>query len=364
VALVTGASSGIGSAAAQVLAASGAKVAVNYLNNEAGAAKTVALVERAGGTACAVQADVSCSAGCRALIDSVQRRLGPIEILVNNAGSLVERKRLSELTESFWDQVQNINLKSAYLCAQAVAPSMIHSKRGVIVNIVSIAARTGGGPGSGHYSAAKAGLIAFSKNIARELAPHGVRVNCVSPGFIDTPFHERFSTEEIKKALVASIPWVVREHLRKWLLSSPSCAPRLPRMSAGRRSRWMAVSSCCDESVSGAHVNPIYPLRRPRELHADRFASQAAFRSWTQQPSPTACSMQISPAWIVTGLSIWVTTSVAFPTAPLTPGQTFVIRSPSVDSCKSMQATDWVMRSWPTPSTAASKSAVPRAVSR
>lgn len=206
VALVTGASSGIGSAAAQVLAASGAKVAVNYLKNETGAARTVSAAEKAGGIAWAVQADVSDGEGCRALIDAVERKFGPIEILVNNAGSLVERKRLAELTEECWDEVQNVNLKSAYLCAQAALPSMYHHERAVIVNIVSIAARTGGGPGSGHYSAAKAGLIAFSKNIARELAPRGIRVNCVSPGFIDTPFHERFSTPEIKKSLVASIP--------------------------------------------------------------------------------------------------------------------------------------------------------------
>jgi 3-oxoacyl-[acyl-carrier protein] reductase len=206
VALVTGASSGIGSATAQLLAASGAKVAVNYLNNESGATKTIDVVQKAGGTAWAIQADVSRSEGCRMLIDEVERKFGPIEILVNGAGSLIERQRLADLTEQCWDQVQNVNLKSAYLCAHAVAPSMTRRKRGVIINIVSIAARTGGGPGSGHYSAAKAGLLAFSKSIARELAPHGIRVNCVSPGFIDTPFHERFSTEDIKKALVASIP--------------------------------------------------------------------------------------------------------------------------------------------------------------
>ncbi len=206
VALVTGASSGIGSATALLLAASGAKVAVNYLSNESGATKTVDMVHKAGGTAWAIQADVSRSDSCRWLVDEVERKFGPIEILVNSAGSLIERQPLAELTEQCWDQVQNVNLKSAYLCAQAVAPSLIRRKRGVIINIVSIAARTGGGLGAGHYSAAKAGLLAFSKSIARELAPHGIRVNCVSPGFIDTPFHERFSTEDIKKALVASIP--------------------------------------------------------------------------------------------------------------------------------------------------------------
>jgi NAD(P)-dependent dehydrogenase (short-subunit alcohol dehydrogenase family) len=206
VALVTGASSGIGSAAARVLAASGALVAVNYLNNEAGAIETITAIEAQGGTAWAVSADVSQGAGCRTLIEGAEQRFGPLDILVNNAGSLVERRRLGELTEECWDQVQNVNLKGAYLCAQAAAPSMIRQRHGVIVNIVSIAARTGGGMGAAHYSAAKAGLLAFSKNIARELAPCGIRVNSVSPGFIDTPFHERISNAEIRNALVASIP--------------------------------------------------------------------------------------------------------------------------------------------------------------
>jgi len=206
VALVTGASSGIGSAAARILAASGTRVAVNYFHNAVGASETVAAAEELGGAAAAFQADVSKSEGCRALIDAVEQRFGPIEILINNAGSLIERKRLLELTEDYWDRALDLNLKSAYLCTQAVVASMIRHRQGVIVNLVSIAARTGGGSGSGHYSAAKAGLIAFSKNTAKELAPQGIRVNCVSPGFIDTPFHERFSREEIKKALVASIP--------------------------------------------------------------------------------------------------------------------------------------------------------------
>jgi 3-oxoacyl-[acyl-carrier protein] reductase len=140
------------------------------------------------------------------LIDAVQKRFGPIEILVNNAGSLVERMRILEMTEERWDQVQSVNLKSAFLCTQAVAPSMIRQKHGVIVNTASIAGRNGGGFGASHYAAAKAGLIAFSMNMAKELAPHGIRVNCVSPGVIDTPYHEQFSTPEMMKGFVASIP--------------------------------------------------------------------------------------------------------------------------------------------------------------
>ena len=206
VALVTGASSGIGSATALVLAASGVKVAVNYLRNEKGAADTVAAITHAGGEACSFQADVSGAAGCQTLVNAARNKFGVVDILVNNAGSLIERQGLLELSEERWDAVQDLNLKSAFLCSQAVAPDMLGRKRGSIINVASVAGRNGGGPGVSHYAAAKAGLIAFSKNIARELAPHGVRVNCVSPGFIDTPFHEQFSTPEIKKSLLASIP--------------------------------------------------------------------------------------------------------------------------------------------------------------
>ncbi len=100
----------------------------------------------------------------------------------------------------------NLNLKSAMLCSQAVAPSMIERKTGAIVNVVSIAGRNGGGPGAGPYSTAKGGLITFTKSLAKELAPHGLRVNAISPGVIDTPFHEVFSTPEIIRNFVATIP--------------------------------------------------------------------------------------------------------------------------------------------------------------
>jgi len=206
VALVTGASSGIGSATALLLAASGAKVVVNYWNNGKGAAETVASIAKAGGTAHAIRADVSGNPGCTTLVEETVGRFGAIDILVNNAGSLVKRLRILELTEALWDEVMNLNLRSPYLCTQAVAKSMVERKRGVIVNLTSIAARNGGGPGAGAYATAKAGLIAFSKNMAKELSPHGVRVNCVSPGVIDTPFHERFSTPEMIKGFVATIP--------------------------------------------------------------------------------------------------------------------------------------------------------------
>jgi 3-oxoacyl-[acyl-carrier protein] reductase len=206
VAIVTGASSGIGSATARILAGSGARVVANYLRNEKGAEESVQAIRAAGGAAIAVQADVSQGAGCRTLVDAAEREFGPVDILVNNAGSLVERLRILELTEERWDEVMDVNVKSAYLCTRAVARSMIERKRGVMVNLSSIAGRNGGGLGAGHYAAAKGAVIEFSKNVAKELAPHGIRVNCVAPGVIDTPYHKRFSTPEMIKAFVATIP--------------------------------------------------------------------------------------------------------------------------------------------------------------
>ena len=206
VALVTGASSGIGRATALALAECGASVAVNFHRNESGAEAARAEIVNAGGRATVVQADVTRAADVKALVARVVEELGPVDILVNNAGSLVERLKILELTEERWDEVIDLNLKSAFLCSQAVAASMMERKTGAIVNVSSIAGRNGGAPGSIHYSTAKSGLITMTKGFAKELAPYGVRVNAVSPGVIDTPFHERFSTPEAMKAYVAGIP--------------------------------------------------------------------------------------------------------------------------------------------------------------
>jgi NAD(P)-dependent dehydrogenase (short-subunit alcohol dehydrogenase family) len=139
-------------------------------------------------------------------VDNSVQAFGPIDILVNNAGSLVERQRLAQITEERWDEIMNLNLKSAMLFSQMVAPSMIERRTGAIINLVSIAGRNGGGPGATAYATAKGALITMTKGMARELAPMGVRVNAVSPGVIDTPFHEVFSTPEMIKNFVAGIP--------------------------------------------------------------------------------------------------------------------------------------------------------------
>ena len=206
VALVTGASSGIGAATATALANLGARVAIAYHRNQAGADATRAGILASGGIAIAVKADVRLADETRALVARVAAELGPIDVLVNNAGSLVERMKLPDLTEARLDEIFALNLKSALFAAQAVAPSMIERRRGAIVNIVSIAGHNGGGPGAGAYAASKAALTSYTKSLAKELAPHGVRVNAVAPGVIDTPFHEAFSTPEMIKAFVSTIP--------------------------------------------------------------------------------------------------------------------------------------------------------------
>lgn len=206
IALVTGASSGIGRATAVMLAECGAGVALNYHRNEGGAEETRAKIVEGGGRACIIQADVTRAGDVRALVTRTVEELGPVDILVNNAGSLIERLKILELTEERWDEVINLNLKSAFLCSQAVAASMMERKTGAIINVSSVAGRNGGALGSIHYSTAKGGLITMTKGFAKELAPYGVRVNAVSPGVIDTPYHEQFSTPEMMKAYVGGIP--------------------------------------------------------------------------------------------------------------------------------------------------------------
>ena len=206
VALITGGSSGIGAAAAILFSELGARVAIGYHNNSEGAEAVLNQITEAGGHAILCQSDISRPSGVDQLMEKVTRELGPVDILVNNAGSLVERLPLPKLTPENWDYVMDLNLKSAVLCCQAVAPGMIERRSGAIVNISSIAGRNGGGPGAGPYAVAKGGVIVFTKSLAKELAPYGVRVNCVSPGVIDTPFHTTFSTPEMMANFVKAIP--------------------------------------------------------------------------------------------------------------------------------------------------------------
>jgi 3-oxoacyl-[acyl-carrier protein] reductase len=207
VALVTGGGGGIGRSAALELARRGADVAIHYHRNEAGAADTARQCEALGRQAAVFTGDLARRDQAFALVAAVNARFGRIDVLVNNAGDLVERKPFLELPEALWRQVLDLNLSSALFVMQAAAPGMIERKRGVIVNVSSLAAHNGGGPGSLAYAAAKGGLISLSKAIAKELAPKGVRVNVVSPGLIgETSFHGRFTARETFDAIAKTVP--------------------------------------------------------------------------------------------------------------------------------------------------------------
>jgi len=206
VALVTGASSGIGQATAIELAKKGYAMGVHYFQNEEGGLETVRRIRAMQGQAVEIKADVRCRADVESMVAKVRNELGDISLLVNNAGSLVARVPVVEMTEEHWNEVFRLNVNSVFYCTQAVVRTMVQQNKGVIINVSSIAARNGGGPGAVAYAAAKGAVLTFTKGLARELAPHGIRVNGVAPGVILTPFHERFTNEAQMKRMVETIP--------------------------------------------------------------------------------------------------------------------------------------------------------------
>lgn len=206
-ALVTGASRGIGAATAIALAKNGvSRVVLHYNSFAEGAEQTLSSVKAAGAAGELVQADLGTVEGIDALTGFVRSMALKADILINNAGHLVARAKLTEMDPALYDTVMNLNVKSMWFVTQAVVPHMIEQKSGVIVNLSSIAARNGGGPGATIYAAAKAAVSTITKGMAKELAPQGIRVNAVSPGTVDNYFHERHSTPQMLAAMLASAP--------------------------------------------------------------------------------------------------------------------------------------------------------------
>lgn len=206
-ALVTGASSGIGSAIAKLLAEAGAKVAVNYNRSRQEAEETVAAIRSTGGIAQAFQADVTNVAQIEAMLKEIESSFGTVDILVNNAGHMLKRQLNADMTEELYHQVMDLNVKSTVFMCKAVLPGMYAKGRGCIVNMASVAAHNGGGGGSSVYAASKAAVIAYSKGLAKEAASKGIRVNTVSPGFIgNTRFHAQLTSAEAKAATIAGTP--------------------------------------------------------------------------------------------------------------------------------------------------------------
>ncbi len=206
VAWVTGSSSGIGRAAAVALAGQGCRVVVHYNRSEDEAREVVKEVKSSSGEATLVGGDVADAGEVRRMVGEIEDRYGRLDILVNNAGSLIERRTLEEMSEDLWDRVMAVNLKSVYLCSQAVLPMMKWQGKGRIINVTSVAARNGGGPGSVAYATAKGGVSTLTRAMSKELIGEGILVNGVAPGVITTPFHDRFTPPDIREKLVGAIP--------------------------------------------------------------------------------------------------------------------------------------------------------------
>ena len=204
--LITGASTGIGAAAARAFARAGCRVAIHYNASLNRAEEVAADVRFAGAEAFLVGGDLRTSAKAREVVDAAAAHFGGLDILINNAGGLVRRVPVVEIDDAFFDEVIDLNVRSLVACCSAVVPHMRRAGRGSIVNVSSVAARTGGGPGSAMYASAKGFVSTFTHGLARELVNDNIRVNAVSPGVIVTPFHERYSTPAMLEAFKASIP--------------------------------------------------------------------------------------------------------------------------------------------------------------
>ncbi|MBM4168978.1 MAG: SDR family oxidoreductase [Ignavibacteria bacterium] len=205
VALVTGGARDIGRAVSMKLAQDGAAVALNYFDNPNDAQETVRMITEAAGKAIAVQGDMTKTEDVERFVSEARKVFGDtIHILVNVAGGLVGRKTMPEMDEGFWDFVIALNMKSVFLVTKAALPHFADG--GAIVNFASQAARDGGGMGAIAYSSAKGGVLTMTRGLAKELGPRKIRVNCVSPGMINTTFHNTFTKPEVRQRVAAMTP--------------------------------------------------------------------------------------------------------------------------------------------------------------
>jgi len=205
VALVTGGARDIGRQTSLKLAKEGASVCVNYFDNPDDAKETVKLIETEGGKAIAVQGDMTKQTDVDNLVAKCREIFGEeIHVLINVAGGLVARKSMGEMDWDFWNFVLTLNLGTVFMVTKAVLPFMPEGS--AIVNFSSQAARDGGGPGASAYATSKGGVLTFTRGLAKELGPKGIRANCVSPGMINTTLHATFTKPQGRKNVAAGTP--------------------------------------------------------------------------------------------------------------------------------------------------------------
>jgi 3-oxoacyl-[acyl-carrier protein] reductase len=204
VVLVTGASTGIGAACAKAFGVLGCKVAVHYNSSVAAAQAVADAIGKAGGAALVTQGDLRKSAECRRVVEETVARFGRVDILINNAGALVQRVPITEMSDEQFDDIVDLNVRSMMMCTKYAVPHM--AKGGAIINLTSVAARHGGGPGASLYAGSKGFVSTATKGLAKELVGRQIRVNAVAPGVITTPFHDKFTTPEQLEAMRLTIP--------------------------------------------------------------------------------------------------------------------------------------------------------------
>jgi 3-oxoacyl-[acyl-carrier protein] reductase len=204
VVLITGASTGIGAACAKTFGALGCKVAVHYNSSKAAAMDVAEAVEKAGGEAQVVQGDLRRSTDCERVVTETAKHFKHIDVLINNAGALVKRVPITDVSDEIFDDIVGLNVRSMLMCTKYAVPHM--TKGSSIINLTSIAARNGGGPGASLYAGSKGFVSTATKSLAKELAGQQIRVNAVAPGVITTPFHDKFSTPAQLEAMRLTIP--------------------------------------------------------------------------------------------------------------------------------------------------------------
>ncbi|MBH0053662.1 MULTISPECIES: SDR family NAD(P)-dependent oxidoreductase [unclassified Salinibacterium] len=206
-ALVTGAGQGIGAAIALGLAQAGADVVVHYANSKDAAADVVAQIVALGRASVAVQGDLTDSAQATAVVDAAAESLGGLDIIVNNAGNLVGRHTIAEMSDEHWHQVMDVNATSGFFVSRAAIPYLTQSSAGRVIMMSSLASENGGGAGAVAYATAKSAIVGFTRGLAKELAPSNITVNALAPGFIgDTPFHNNFTPSSAQPGIIAGVP--------------------------------------------------------------------------------------------------------------------------------------------------------------